>query len=130
VVLDASVVIGLRDADDPRHPAARRAVDRARQLHRLVLPASAFAESLVRPLLSGLDEAVAGGPLLRLCTVGPLTASIAMTAARLRGQTSLRLPDALVVATGIELDAIQTLTFDDRWKGVDRRVKVLGAAAR
>lgn len=125
VVVDASVVIALRDAGDPHHHVARTAIDRARRDHRLVLPASALAESIVRPLTAGATEEEVTAPLLRLFTVEPLTVEIATTAAALRARKSLRLPDALVVATGIHLDAQRILTCDRRWKGVDHRVKVL-----
>ncbi len=93
-----------------------------------MLPASAFAESLVRPLAAGITEERATHALTRLFTVEPLTSDIAVAAARLRATTKLRLPDALVVATGMRLDADQILTCDQRWRGTDRRVRTVGAA--
>jgi hypothetical protein len=50
-----------------------------------------------------------------------------MAAAELRAQhRSLRLPDALVIATGIVDDASVILTGDARWDGIDKRVELLG----
>ena len=92
-----------------------------------MLPASAFAESLVNPLAAGISEERATGDLVRVFTVEPLTSDIALAAARLRATTNLRLPDALVVATGISIDADQILTCDKGWRGSDRRVRIVGA---
>ena len=56
MVLDASVVIAFLDADDAHHSAAIEAIGKAGQ--GLVLPASAYAETLVDPWRAG-SEAVA-----------------------------------------------------------------------
>lgn len=125
IVVDASVVIAFRDADDAHHTAADKALTKAQPDHRLCLPASAFAESIVRPLASGVSDEEATADLLRVFAVEPLTDTIALAAAKLRATGRLRLPDALVVATGIALDADQILTCDAAWKKVDRRVRVL-----
>lgn len=127
IVVDASVVIAFRDTDDVHHPAADKTLTKAKEQHRLCLPASAFAESIVRPLAAGVTDDEATGDLLKVFEVEPLTEEIALAAAKLRAKGSLRLPDALVVATGIALDAHQILTCDARWKKVDRRVRVLAA---
>ncbi|OLT10974.1 hypothetical protein BJF78_28140 [Pseudonocardia sp. CNS-139] len=70
--------------------------------------------------------------MLRLRIVGlfgpvrPVDEEVAVTAAELRGRhRSLRLPDALVVATGIVEDAV-VLTCDKRLADVDPRVQVVG----
>jgi predicted nucleic acid-binding protein len=128
IVVDASIVIALRDGADAHHRAADRVLTSARnQGARLVLPASAFAESLVNPLAAGISEERATGDLVRVFTVEPLTSDIALAAARLRATTNLRLPDALVVATGISIDADQILACDKGWRGSDRRVRIVGA---
>ncbi|MGH9191488.1 MAG: type II toxin-antitoxin system VapC family toxin [Acidimicrobiales bacterium] len=128
VVVDASVVIAFRDSEDAHHRAADRVLTNARKRGaHLVLPASAFAESLVHPLAAGVSEERATQALTRVFTVEPLTSEIAVAAARLRATTKLRLPDALVVATGMSLDADQILTCDQGWRGTDRRVRTVGA---
>lgn len=125
IVVDASIVIALRDARDAHHEAARSTLDEVRESNRLVLPSSALAESIVRPLSAGFDVGPVVEPILRLFTIEPSTAEIAVRAAQLRATGTLRLADALVVATGIHLDAGQILTCDERWKKADQRVKVL-----
>lgn len=129
VVLDSSVVIGLLDAADALHEQAltaliRRTADGAE----FSLPASVLAEVLV-------GEARRSRPAVDLRRrhltelfgqVRVLDEEVAAAAANLRaGHRSLRLPDALVIATGIVDDADTILTADKRWAGVDKRVEVL-----
>ena len=97
MILDASVLIGLLDAADNHRDRAVNEVDQAdRADHQLLTPASADSEALV--------------PF----AVVPLTAPIAERAAELRARhESLRLPDALVLATAHEQDGT-LLTYDER----------------
>jgi len=124
-VLDASVVIAFLDANDPHHAKAvevlsRLAADR-------VLPASAYAEVLVDPWRRGADAVV---NVRRFVSdigirIEPLTPDVAERAARLRANhRSLRLPDALVLATGEVLDA-DVLTCDRTWPRLTRRARVI-----
>lgn len=48
-VLDASVLIALLDEKDVGRPVARSAVDEARRGHDLLIPVTAFSESIVAP---------------------------------------------------------------------------------
>jgi predicted nucleic acid-binding protein len=126
VVLDASVVIALLDAGDAHHRAALAALGSAGR-ETLVLPASAYAEILVEPSRRGA-EAVA--VIRRLVSdlgiqIEPLTAAVAERAAGLRARHgSLRLPDALVLATTEALEAV-VLTCDRAWPRVTRRAHVV-----
>ena len=58
--------------------------------------------------------------------VEPVSDEIACRAAQLRARHELKLPDALVIATAMELGAHEILTFDHRWRSLDRRVRILG----
>jgi len=125
IVLDASLVIALLDPADKLHPASLRAFERVAG-EDLAIPASALAETLVIPSRAGkLDEARAKIHLLNLRVAG-VEESIAIEAARLRGRhRRLRLPDALVIATGEVLEADSILTGDRSWARVSRRVSVI-----
>jgi predicted nucleic acid-binding protein len=125
-VLDASVVIAFLDADDAHHSAAVDAVGRARGQD-LVLPASAYAETLVDPWRAGADAVTVVKRFLAELGVRiePLTADVAERAARLRStHRGLRLPDALMLATADALDAI-ALTADRSWPRVSRRARLV-----
>jgi len=133
-ILDAGILIAILDSSDAHHAAAREAVTHARsQGDELAVPASAYAEVLVGPFRQGanavakVDEFLAALP----ARVSPATREIAATAAKLRAQhgTKLRLPDALVVATAVELGAALLLTTDGRWPSLPIHVTVVGGSA-
>ncbi|MGZ8692204.1 MAG: type II toxin-antitoxin system VapC family toxin [Gaiellaceae bacterium] len=123
VVLDASVVIGFLDADDALHDPCVAALA-ARQDDELVIPASAYAETLVAPYRSGQKAIQEVERFLGdfAIAVGEITRDVARTAARLRsGRAGLRLPDALVIAFGEEAGADEVLTADRTWPKVTSR---------
>ncbi len=115
LILDASVLIALLDSVDSHHDRAVEAVEQADQLNQeLLAPASAYGEALVAfaraSRMRDAREAISGMGIV----VVPLTAPIAERAAELRAaHESLRLPDALVLATADEHDG-KLLTYDDR----------------
>lgn len=130
-VLDAGVVIAMLDATDAHHSVARAALREA--LDRgdaLVLPASAYAECLVGPLRRGPEAAATVDAFVEAlpARVEPVTRSIARAAAALRARhgRAVRLPDALVLATAIELQAHRLLTTDASWPLLDVPVQVIG----
>jgi predicted nucleic acid-binding protein len=125
IVLDASVVIAFLDAGDEHHGAAIAALEGTERDDR-VLPASAYAEVLVSPMRRGgeaaskVDEALSAIAI----RIEPTTSEIARAAARLRARyKSLRLPDALVLATGQVLNATRVLTADRGWPKLDPRAR-------
>jgi predicted nucleic acid-binding protein len=115
LILDASVLIGLLDSVDDHHQRAVNAVEQADRLNQeLLAPASAYGEALVAfaraSRIRDAREAISGMGIV----VVPLTAPIAERAAELRAaHESLRLPDALVLATAHQHDG-KLLTYDDR----------------
>ena len=118
-VLDAGVIIGFLDGNDAHHDAAQEVLRTSRDRNdRLVLPASALAEVLVGPARRGPDAVAAVHGLVgRLpIEIAPLDADLAGVAAGLRaGPRSLKLPDALVIATAAHLEADHLVTTDRWW---------------
>ena len=131
-VLDASVVIGLLDATDPHHGAAVVAIrERLAAPDRMVIPASAYAELLVGPMRRGPEAVEMVDALLAAlpAEIIGLGVGVARAAAALRAEHAgrLRLPDAFVLGTAIDLDADLVLTADRRWPTMDRvSVAVIG----
>lgn len=126
LVLDTSVVLGWFDRSDALYERAKETLRRARA-DETVLPASAYAESLVLPnrlgpkAVAALDEALRTLPV----RIEPITADIARRAAMLRAKhASLLLGDALVLACGETLGAI-VLTGDRAWAKVSPRVRLI-----
>lgn len=114
--LDAGVIIAFLDADDAHHDAARSALTNAvDNAERLALAASALAECLVGPARNGPKAVEIVRTLIeRLpASVVDLDANIAAQAAGLRARhRSLKLPDALVLATAEQSRADQLITTD------------------
>jgi predicted nucleic acid-binding protein len=129
-VLDAGVVIAVLDAGDRHHAAAVTALTDARDRgDELVVPVSAYAECLVSPSRSGHAAVATVDRFLDAlpARVEPATRAIGLTAASLRGEhgPSLRLPDALVVATAIVLEAGRIITTDALWSVLPVTVEVI-----
>jgi predicted nucleic acid-binding protein len=118
-VLDAGVLIGFLDGRDAHHAGAHRLLTASLAANdTLALPASALAEVLVGPSRRGPEQVAVVHRLVEQLpvTVVPLDAETATVAARLRAaHRSLRLPDALVIATAVVADADQLVTTDRKW---------------
>ena len=117
--LDTGVIIGFLDEDDAHHNAARAVLAEAvSNGDSLAMAASAFAECLVGPARRG-DVAIrrVRDLIQRLpISITPLDEEIAVAASRLRAaHPTLRLPDALVIATAISAEADLLLTTDRKW---------------
>jgi predicted nucleic acid-binding protein len=119
------------DTEDAHHEAAVAAVERAPLAGReLITPASAYSEALVALARVGRVNDVRNAIVGMGIGVTPLTAAIAQRAAVLRAtRGALRLPDAIVLATTLELDG-ELMTFDDRLGETRGRVIPLLPTAR
>jgi predicted nucleic acid-binding protein len=93
----------------------------------LRLPASAYAEVLVRPALLGQLRRARDAIRVIGITVDPLSAGAAESAAELRARhPGLRFADALVLGYAGIVKADLLLTTDRRLGGIDSRVEVVG----
>lgn len=133
VVLDASVLIALVDANDAHHARAIAAVDRGRETgDRFIVPVAAYAEFMVRAYLHDPERADVRDSLIEAipAAVEPATRAIGRQAAALRARHGrrLRLPDALIVGTAIDLAADRIITADTGWPDLGVRVDILEAA--
>jgi predicted nucleic acid-binding protein len=131
-ILDAGIVIAVLDANDVHHLVARAVLrDALERGDRLALPVSAYVEVMVGPHRSGPDEVATVDTFLDAlpATVEPASRDIARVAAALRALCggSLRLPDALVLATADVLEADTVLTTDAGWPDTGVDVHVVGS---
>jgi predicted nucleic acid-binding protein len=118
-LLDTSIVIAVLSRDDALHEVASEAVRAERDRSTLAISALTYAELLVGPLRAGgraLEVVEQFAAQVRIIKLSP---EIARRAAEERVARGLKLPDAVIVATGL-LHADQILTAGARWKGVER----------
>ncbi|MBF8290697.1 MAG: PilT protein domain protein [Chloroflexi bacterium] len=130
-VLDAGVVIALLERRDAHRPAARSALTDARERgDQLVLPASAYSEALVGAIRTGPEARAKVDQFLDElpATIAPVSRSIAAEAAHMRAShgRTLRLPDALVLATARVIGADRVVTTDTGLPDVGLPVDVIG----
>jgi predicted nucleic acid-binding protein len=125
-VLDASVLIALLDPADPHNPGARAALD-AHADDDLRIPAHTLAEALVHPVRAGKEREARRLIASLEITVDSVDDAVGGAAARLRARhgSSLRMPDALVLAYAQVCKATRVLTADERWTAWSRRVELL-----
>ncbi len=126
VALDADIVIAFLDAADDQHEEALSALrPRLTAGEDIILSASVYAEVMVRPMARGTDARVDEFLAAINATVIAVDRPIARLAAQLRGRhQSLRLPDALSLATALAADA-ELLTLDNRLSRIEVREKTL-----
>jgi predicted nucleic acid-binding protein len=125
VVVDSGVVIGVLDGADAHHAAARAALEAHRD-DDLRMPASAYAEAVVRPAREGRLDDVRGDLQALGLAIDAVAESSAEAAARLKARHGLRLPDALVLGHAEAIEADVVLTTDARWRRISDLVRVVG----
>lgn len=132
VVLDSDAVVGFLDRDDPLHDSADEAIRDVVGEHRILVSAVTYAEVLTGTRLGHHDEVAVGGFFAELIsTVVPVDVAVADRGADLRSRfRSLRMPDALILATAdTEASVESLLTGDQRMakvSGLSCTVRLLG----
>jgi predicted nucleic acid-binding protein len=124
VALDADIVIAFLDAGDDQHATAVAQLrPRLTAGDELLAAATVYAESIVRPLQQGTDATVDEFFDAAGISIVPIDRAVARRAATLRAeQPSLRLPDAMSLATAIQTDSA-LLTLDKKLRQIARRVQ-------
>ncbi len=132
VLLDSVTIVAYLDATNVFHAAADQAVAAAAAEHQLIASAINYAELLTGAKLGHHDEQIVRGFFSELVSeVVPVGLEVAERASELRGaMRSLRLPDALVIATA-DLHADLLVGADDQWakiKGLSCELSLLAAS--
>ena len=124
VALDADIVIAFLDAGDDQHVSAIAELrPRLAAGDELLAAATVYAESIVRPLQQGTDATVDEFFDAAGISIVPIDRAVARRAAALRAEhQSLRLPDAMSLATAIVTDST-LLTLDKKLRQIARRVQ-------
>lgn len=123
VILDSGAVVGFLDRQDALHEAADAALRELIRGQRLLASVITYAEVLTGARLGHHDEdQVAGFFADLLSAVLPVDVAVADEAADLRSRfKSLRMPDALILATAETDPEIDLIVTGDR-----RLARVIG----
>jgi predicted nucleic acid-binding protein len=124
VALDADIVIAFLDPGVEQHATAVAELrPRLAAGDELLAAATVYAESIVRPLQQGTDATVDEFFDAAGISIVPIDRAVARRAAVLRAEhQSLRLPDAISLATAITTDSA-LLTLDKKLRQIARRVQ-------
>jgi predicted nucleic acid-binding protein len=116
VVLDSGVVVGFLDRSDALHEATDAAIRDLVREQRLLASAVTYAEVLTGARLGHHDESqVAGFFGSLISAVLPVDVAAADRAADLRARfKSLRMPDALILATADTEPEVEAIVTGDR----------------
>ena len=123
ILLDTSVVLAYLNASEAASPAATVVIDDFVRTgrNRATISVVSVAETLVRPVAAGaaavriVDAFLLHFPNL---TVSSIDYAIAREAARLRAQTSLKTPEALIIATALSAGISIVVANDAKWASV------------
>lgn len=124
VALDADIVIAFLDPGNDQHASAVAELrPRLAAGDELLAAATVYAESIARPLQQGTDATVDEFFDAAGISIVPIDRTVARRAAVLRAEhQSLRLPDAMSLATAIVTDSA-LLTLDKKLRQIARRVQ-------
>jgi predicted nucleic acid-binding protein len=122
--LDTAIVIAFLDPGDDQHATAVAELrPRLSAGDKLLAAATVYAESIVRPVQYGTDATVDEFFDAAGISIVPIDRAVARRAAVLRAEhQSLRLPDAMSLATAIMTDSA-LLTLDKKLRQIARCVQ-------
>jgi predicted nucleic acid-binding protein len=122
VLVDSSALIAFHNLHEQAHGLAQHLLGRIEDdgdpIHGYYSVITA-TELLVRPIRSGARDFTFMHTFLSSfpnLTTLPVDLSVAMQAANLRATTNIRLPDALVVASGLLAGCEAIVSNDEQWK--------------
>lgn len=133
ILLDSNVIVGFLDADDALHEATVAKLKEIVGAHRLVASVVSYAEVMTGVSLGHHPRKQVEGFFDTLVKeLLPVDRPVAARAATLRGRrSSLRMPDALILATAdLHQDIDTVVCADGDWskvKGLKCKVELLKA---
>ena len=122
VLLDSSTLIAYHNPEERSHVLARHLLNRVADDHdsiRAYFSVVTATELLIRPIQTAADDFTFMHQFLTTfphLNVLPIDLTVAVQAATIRATTGIRLPDALVIASGLLAGCEAIVTNDDQWR--------------
>ena len=122
VLFDSSALIAFHSRLEAAHPLAKHVLDRVEEDSdplRGYYSVLSATELLIRPMRTGVAEFTFMHTFLTTypnLTLLPVDLTVATQAATLRAISGIRLPDAIVVASGLLAGCEAIVTNDEEWK--------------
>ncbi len=122
ILLDTSTLIAYHSTAEPVHPLARHLLGRIEEDSDPLVgyfSVVSAAELLIRPYRRGTPELTLMHTFLSAfpnLTVLPVDLGVATQAATVRAITGIRMPDALILASGLLAGCEAIVSNDERWK--------------
>lgn len=122
ILFDSSALIAFHSRLEEAHPLAKHLLHRVEEDDdplRGYYSVLSATELLIRPIRSGVAEFTFMHTFLTTypnLTLLPVDLTVATQAATLRATTGIRLPDAIVVASGLLAGCEAIVTNDEEWK--------------
>ena len=111
VILDSDALLALINNTDIHHESIVNRILRSDE--RLAISVVTYSEALLRPHEVNKADLAITQINSRISEIFEVTRSIAITAAKLRATSKMKLPDALIAATAIE-KGLTLVTFDEK----------------
>ncbi len=130
VVLDTNVFINVKNREEPQYPFSRRILDwvdegALRGIVSTIVIAEMCSGYYESDQVKEKDDFLTHLRGSKTYKIADLTASIADEAGRIRGEKGLRLPDSIIVATGLKEGAKYLATNDESFRNVKDLIRAL-----
>ncbi len=130
VVVDTNVFINVKNREEPDYPFSKKILDwidegTLRGILSTIVIAEMCSGYYESDELKEKDDFLTHVNGSKSYKIMDLTVSIADDAGRIRGQNGLRLPDSIIVATGLKEGAKYLITNDESFKNAKDLIRVL-----
>ncbi len=129
VALDTNIFISVKNREEPHHPYSKRVLDwiddgALRGIVSTIVVAEMSSGFYENDELAEKDDFLTHLSGSKTYKIAEVSVSIADEAGRIRAKTGLRLPDSIIVATGLKEGARYLATNDESFKKAKDLIRV------